>query len=70
MAPEPADVREGDKLTERTVTITQEKVNRYSRFALDGRDTPNIHTDETKARLAGLPGPSCGSPHKARSLRG
>ena len=51
------EVRPGDTLTERTFVITQEKVNRYSRFALDGRDTANIHTDGEKARLAGLPGP-------------
>jgi acyl dehydratase len=65
MAPERAAVREGDALTERTFAITQEKINRYSRFALDGRDTPNIHTDATKAGLAGLPGPVAHGRHIA-----
>lgn len=47
----------GDILPEKTYTITQEKINRYSRYALNGRDTTNIHTDLEKARRAGLPGP-------------
>lgn len=55
----------GDSLAERTFVITQEKINRYSRFALDGRDTANIHTDEAKARLAGLPGPVAHGRHIA-----
>ncbi len=46
----------GDALPERTFLITQEKINRYSRYAI-GRDSANIHTDAEKARLAGLPGP-------------
>ena len=55
----------GDSLAERTFVITQEKINRYSRFALDGRNTANIHTDEAKARLAGLPGPVAHGRHIA-----
>ncbi len=47
----------GAKLPERTYVLTQEKINRYSRYALEGRDTANIHTDATKATQAGLPGP-------------
>jgi acyl dehydratase len=47
----------GDTLPERRYTITQEKISRYSRYALNGRETKNIHTDPEKARLAGLPGP-------------
>ena len=47
----------GAPLPERTYVLTQEKINRYSRYALEGRDTPNIHTDATKAKQAGLPGP-------------
>jgi acyl dehydratase len=37
-------------------TISQEKIDRYSRYAI-GRDAPNIHTDADRARAAGLPGP-------------
>jgi acyl dehydratase len=59
------DLAMGDTLTERTFVITQEKMNRYSRFALDGRDTANIHTDQEKARLAGLPGPVAHGRHIA-----
>lgn len=47
----------GGTLPERTYVVTQEKINRYSRYALNGRDTKNIHTDAEKARQAGLPGP-------------
>ena len=46
----------GDRLPPLVWPVTQEKVNRYSRYAL-GRDTPNIHTDHGKATQAGLPGP-------------
>jgi len=60
-----AQLAAGDSLAERTFAITQEKINRYSRFALDGRDTANIHTDEAKARLAGLPGPVAHGRHIA-----
>ena len=35
--------------------ITQEKINRYSRYVFDGKDTKNIHTDDEVARRAGLP---------------
>lgn len=49
-------LRVGDRLPEDKFLITQDKINRYSRYAL-GRDTANIHTDANKARLAGLPGP-------------
>jgi acyl dehydratase len=38
-----------------TYEITQEKINIYSRRVFDGRDTPNIHTDDEVARRAGLP---------------
>jgi acyl dehydratase len=47
----------GARLPERTYVLTQEKINRYSRYALEGRDTANIHTDAAKAKQAGLPGP-------------
>jgi len=46
----------GERLEPLVWTVTQEKINRYSRYAL-GRDTANIHTDREKATLAGLPGP-------------
>ena len=65
MARDGAEVAPGDTLAERTFVITQEKMNRYSRFALDGRDTANIHTDGEKARLAGLPGPVAHGRHIA-----
>lgn len=52
-----ADVTVGETLEPRTYRITQDTINRYSRYALEGRDTRNIHTDGEKARLAGLPGP-------------
>ena len=35
--------------------ITQEKIDRYSRFVFYGKDTKNIHTDDEVARKAGLP---------------
>jgi acyl dehydratase len=35
--------------------ITQEKINRYSRYAFYGQDTKNIHTDDEVAHRAGLP---------------
>jgi acyl dehydratase len=50
-------VAAGSRLPERTYVLTQEKINRYSRYALEGRDTANIHTDAAKAKQAGLPGP-------------
>ena len=46
----------GDWLPEDKFFITQEKINQYSRYAI-GRDAANIHTDDAKAKLAGLPGP-------------
>lgn len=46
----------GERLEPLVWPVTQEKINRYSRYAL-GRDTANIHTDREKALLAGLPGP-------------
>ena len=52
-----ARLKAGDALAERTYQITQDKINRYSRYALEGRDTKNSHTDAEKAKLAGLPGP-------------
>lgn len=52
-----AKLKVGDRFPEKTYVITQEKINRYSRYALNGRDTANIHTDVEKARRAGLPGP-------------
>lgn len=50
------DLEVGEQLPTVVWAVTQEKINRYSRYAL-GRDTPNIHTDREKATLAGLPGP-------------
>ena len=47
----------GDRVPGQTYTLTQGKIDRYSRYALEGRDTENIHTNLAKARLAGLPGP-------------
>jgi len=49
-------VEVGDRLSPLVWQVTQERINRYSRYAL-GRDSANIHTDAEKARLAGLPGP-------------
>jgi acyl dehydratase len=46
----------GERLPELVWPVSQEKINRYSRYAL-GKDTANIHTDAAKARRAGLPGP-------------
>jgi acyl dehydratase len=46
----------GDRLPSVVWPVTQQKIDRYSRYAL-GRDVPNIHTDAAKARQAGLPGP-------------
>jgi acyl dehydratase len=46
----------GERLPDLVWLVTQEKINRYSRYAL-GKDTANIHTDAAKARQAGLPGP-------------
>ncbi|HEY7205679.1 MAG TPA: MaoC family dehydratase [Methylomirabilota bacterium] len=51
-----SDLKVGDRLSPMIWPVTQEKINRYSRYAL-GRDSANIHTDTEKARLAGLPGP-------------
>ncbi len=31
-------------------SVTQEKINRYSRYALEGRDTGNIHTEAATFR--------------------
>jgi acyl dehydratase len=42
---------------QRTYVLTEAKIARYSRYALGGRETKNIHTDVEKAQLAGLPGP-------------
>jgi len=36
-------------------TVTQERINVYSRFVFGGRDLKNIHTDNETARRAGLP---------------
>jgi len=58
-------LRVGDSLPERTFAITQEKINRYSRYALNGRETKNIHTDTEKAKQAGLPGPVAHGRHPA-----
>ena len=65
MSERAAPVSMGASLAQRRFVITQDKMNRYSRFALDGRDTANIHTDEGKARLAGLPGPVAHGRHIA-----
>lgn len=50
------EMKVGERLEPLVWPVTQEKINRYSRYAL-GRDTANIHTDREKALLAGLPGP-------------
>ena len=39
----------------RSYEITQEKINIYSRYVFQGKDTKNIHTDDETARRAGLP---------------
>ena len=65
MSERPVPMKVGASLPDRRFVITQDKMNRYSRFALDGRDTANIHTDEGKARLAGLPGPVAHGRHIA-----
>jgi acyl dehydratase len=65
MSERAAPMSAGASLADRRFVITQDKINRYSRFALDGRDTANIHTDEGKARLAGLPGPVAHGRHIA-----
>jgi acyl dehydratase len=54
----PLRFRVGQRIGEvRTYVITEEKIARYSRYALEGRETKNIHTDIEKAKLAGLPSP-------------
>lgn len=45
----------GDRLDPVRHQITQEKIDRYSRYVYGGRDTTNIHTDDETARRAGLP---------------
>jgi len=51
-----SEIKAGERLEPLVWAVTQEKINRYSRYAL-GRDSANIHTDREKAMLAGLPGP-------------
>lgn len=45
----------GYELDPLSYEITQEKINIYSRYVFDGKDTKNIHTDDEVARKAGLP---------------
>lgn len=51
-----SELKVGDRLPAVVWPATQDKIDRYSRYAL-GRDVPNIHTNVEKARQAGLPGP-------------
>ena len=51
------DLPIGYEIPQRTYSITQEKINVYSRYVFYGKDTKNIHTDEETAKRAGLPGP-------------
>ncbi|MBI5968262.1 MAG: MaoC family dehydratase [Deltaproteobacteria bacterium] len=44
----------GLEIPPRSYEITQEKINIYSRYVFQGRDTKNIHTDDEAARKAGL----------------
>ena len=49
------DLDIGHEIEPVTYEITQEKINIYSRYVFNGRDTKNIHTDDEVARKAGLP---------------
>ena len=49
------DLPIGFEIPQRTYSITQEKINIYSRYAFYGKDTKNIHTDDETARKAGFP---------------
>jgi len=49
------DLAIGYEIEPLSYDITQEKINRYSRYVFDGKDTKNIHTDDEVARRAGLP---------------
>ena len=49
------DLDIGHEIEPLTYEITQEKINIYSRYVFNGRDTKNIHTDDEVARKAGLP---------------
>ncbi len=49
------DLDVGHEIEPITYEITQEKINIYSRYVFNGRDSRNIHTDDEVARKAGLP---------------
>jgi acyl dehydratase len=49
------DLAIGYEIEPLSYAITQEKINIYSRYVFDGKDTKNIHTDDEVARRAGLP---------------
>ena len=49
------DLEIGSPMAPRVYEVTQEKINNYSRYAFQGKDTRNIHTDDEVARKAGLP---------------
>ena len=49
------DLDIGHEIEPVTYEITQEKIDIYSRYVFNGRDTKNIHTDDEVARKAGLP---------------
>ena len=49
------DLPIGHEIEPISYDITQEKINIYSRYVFNGRDTKNIHTDDDVARKAGLP---------------
>jgi acyl dehydratase len=49
------DLDIGYEIEPLSYSITQEKINLYSRYVFDGQDTKNIHTDDEVARRAGLP---------------
>ena len=49
------DLEVGFEIEPYSYEITQEKINSYSRYALHGKDTKNIHTNDETARKAGLP---------------
>jgi acyl dehydratase len=51
------DLPIGFEIPTRSYLRTQEKINAYSRYVFEGKDTKNIHTDEEVAKKAGLPGP-------------
>lgn len=55
MRPAHKDLEIGYELEPVSYDITQGKIDTYSRYVFDGKDTKNIHTDDAVARQAGLP---------------